>query len=1157
MAVAFRSSQNVTNGTAGTTVVVSKPAGIVDTGPNSGRDHLIAFIASTSAPTHTQPAGWTLIANVNQGTVKLTVWRKLASSEGASWTWTLGSSQRNWGFVGAYTGVNPNDPVYDFSTDITLQAALILRPASTEGAGDVPELTTLPGFGLAVSAGTAVRTADGTATTWTTNATERSDVSTNGGSGTDISGVVGDIASTQDTTRTTDHLMQASQTQSAGAAIILTLRPYFTVYDGGLVPLVIEAAFGQDPDAGLAGATWTNITRFVVDSDDNPAVRITAGRADATSLADPTRITFTLLNTHGEFTHPNGIYTSNFVRNLPFRIRLTGFGSAPNGHHRGTAFLAEARVRWDDTLRVSVIDVVAAGRLRRLQRNTPPLHSCGYRTILQPVPGTFPVEYWPFEGTGTAKSALSGHAPAQITGANLASSSVIPGSDSLPVLTATGAMIANVAPYTDTDNMWSVVYSFSLPSEPAGPVTLLQVYTTGTAAVWNVGITPGTTVGSLNVFTSAGASLLSTSTAAIDESRFYGQPAMLHLQAKKSGADIVYQMTMFWDSGANGVTSFAAAGSITGATQGIVVGAITAAQPNLNGTTVGHLALYKVETVNNSAGLTISVALLRALAQGEPAANRFSRLCAEEGVPAVLQQQPQHFDVVMGPQRIASLIELLRECEAVEGCLMHDNGVSSTDTGLLFFPAADIKHNVETQLTLNFNAGHIALSFEPTLDDLDAVNDVEAQTSGGGFARVLDQEAIDIEGDAKTQISVNLLDDTFLDDIAGREVALGTAPGMRYGSTGFNLRASPELAQQWLWSQLSSKLDIVNPPSQYPPDTIESFIEGYTETIGLTSWTVQCNLSPASPWRAQRLADTSGDMSVFAGYLDADSAILHSAENTTDTLMVVDCYPNCTTTADDLPFDVFVGSERVTVTASSLIFDSFTRTVSNDWGSTSTGSLPWTTDGGSASDFSTDGTTGKQSLGSVATYRSCILDAGGVDFDFTADVSLPVASASGASITQNLCGRFTDINNHYAATLFLTTGGSVQLQILKRVGGTLTGISSTVTLGTGHAANDLWRMRFQGQGATLNAKAWLASTSEPAPWQVSAADSSLTTGSQMALRSRLETGNTNTLPVVVTWDNVTLTSSYQWTVTRSVNGLVASHTPGEDVTLIPALRLVI
>lgn len=215
-----------------------------------------------------------------------------------------------------------------------------------------------------------------------------------------------------------------------------------------------------------------------------------------------------------------------------------------------------------------------------------------------------------------------------------------------------------------------------------------------------------------------------------------------------------------------------------------------------------------------------------------------------------------------------------------------------------------------------------------------------------------------------------------------------------------------------------------------------------------------------------------------------------------------------------------------------VLTDLFGRTVSNGWGNADTGQA-WTVTG-TASDYSVGSGAGKQSNGTVNVLRTGQVDAGTSNVDYTVDVSLPVTSAATANITQWICGRLTDLNNYYIAQLTLTTTGTVTLQLSKRVTGSLTAIGSLVQVGSGHVSGDVWRVRLQVNGSTIQAKAWIpATTVEPVSWLTTVTDTSLTSGTQIGLLSRLESGNTNTLPVVVSWDNLTVNSLNPLTVTSS------------------------
>lgn len=909
MAVAFRSDADVTNGTAGTSVTVAKPSGTVD------GDHLIAFISAAGAPSITPPAGWTLITSVASGSsVTLWAYRKLAASEGANWTWTLGSSLRNWGWVGASTGVDPDDPVYEPTfgggqggeSDTTLESNTTLitgtgaRPAS-----------------MVVSAAAAVRTASGSATTWTFTefggepVNERSDLSTNAGAGTDICGVIGDLSWMGSYTNLVFPQSVASQAQTAGASYCLALRPYFTPYDGGDVGLVVEAAFGADPDGDQADWTWTPITSLV----HQPAnVEIAPGRPTATSTADPTRISFTLLNLNGEFTKPGGTYTEQFVRNLPFRVRLTGFGVGnTDGYHRGTAFLASARPRWDESLNFSVVDVDCRGRLWRLQRDatTKPAHSAGYRSMIGLGSGAVaPVAYWPFEdesGATSASPATDGTANAAVAGVTFGGNGTLyEGSAALATFTATSAVSAPVQDYDNTDH-WAVVWAESIPSEPGAQTVLAFITTTGTARRWRVSITPGASALVLDVFDTTGSSVLSTSVSITSEADFYAHPMMFGVSAAKNGTGVDYRLDYFTATEANGT-----GGTIAGQTGGKVVLFQTVYDAGVTGATFGHLGVYSDPAFDISlfSGIEVATGVI-AGNDGETPVARFERICDEEGIDNTFGQ-PEVFDLTMGPQPIATTVDLFREGEAVYNTVIHDAGSFVGETGLVYFPGHDERDNAAVVLTLDRTLGQIAPGFEPNLDDQDIVNDVEVSRDGGSSARATDENSISVEGRYPRQYTVNTEDDTFLRDLASWRVNVGTAGHqvgvMRFPRVDWNLRRSPELAEEWLACEIGSKLRITNPPTQYPPDDIDTFIEGYTETLSTKRWEVRANLSPAAPYGVFELAETSADAGEFVGRLAGDDdAAIRVAIDDNDTSIEFD--PNrCrwTTVADDFDPDLSV-----------------------------------------------------------------------------------------------------------------------------------------------------------------------------------------------------------------------------------------------------------
>ncbi|NUP16572.1 MAG: hypothetical protein HOZ81_10785 [Streptomyces sp.] len=247
------------------------------------------------------------------------------------------------------------------------------------------------------------------------------------------------------------------------------------------------------------------------------------------------------------------------------------------------------------------------------------------------------------------------------------------------------------------------------------------------------------------------------------------------------------------------------------------------------------------------------------------------------------------------------------------------------------------------------------------------------------------------------------------------------------------------------------------------------------------------------------------------------------------------------------PFDVRLGGEVVRVTACApATWDTFTRTTSNGWGTASSGQA-WTTSGGTASEYSTNGTLGLHSVGSVNVSRYTVVTSPSADVDLRVDVATSALAAGGPQYL-HLVARWTDANNLYAARLGFQTNQTLQLGIQERVGGTQTDLV-TVTVPGVHAAGTFYTIRFQLAGTTLRAKAWPQAQPEPVKWQAIVTDTSLTAAGSVGVRSSLSSANTNTLPVTASYDNFEITTPQRMTVTRSVNTIAKAQTAGTPVSL--------
>ncbi len=89
-------------------------------------------------------------------------------------------------------------------------------------------------------------------------------------------------------------------------------------------------------------------------------------------------------------------------------------------------------------------------------------------------------------------------------------------------------------------------------------------------------------------------------------------------------------------------------------------------------------------------------------------------------------------------------------------------------------------------------------------------------------------------------------------------------------------------------------------------------IEGKSERVDLLTWTAELNTSPARPYTVLQLDDP------LYGRISLGESTLNAAVNTTATSLTIgitDTAMGVLWTTTDVPFDIDIGGERMTVTA--------------------------------------------------------------------------------------------------------------------------------------------------------------------------------------------------------------------------------------------------
>lgn len=216
------------------------------------------------------------------------------------------------------------------------------------------------------------------------------------------------------------------------------------------------------------------------------------------------------------------------------------------------------------------------------------------------------------------------------------------------------------------------------------------------------------------------------------------------------------------------------------------------------------------------------------------------------------------------------------------------------------------------------------------------------------------------------------------------------------------------------------------------------------------------------------------------------------------------------------PMRVSVASAQTSVT------DTFTRSVSNSWGS-STGGGTWSLAGTGAAtvnDFDVTGSAGTMAGTSTSAYHLAWLpDVTFVDCEVYAECT--VAASTGGALEPTLVLRALDDENYYMIRANLFPASGIDVAVRKLVDNTDTLIGTEVGVSAHTAANPI-KIRARIVGMTIEAKAWQGSV-EPDGWQLSVVDGDLVGAGGVGIRSGIGGGNSNTKPVVFTWDNFSAT----------------------------------
>lgn len=628
----------------------------------------------------------------------------------------------------------------------------------------------------------------------------------------------------------------------------------------------------------------------------------------------------------GAFRYRSGILpTSTIVSSVDFRTRDTDQTSFTDAQGRvwtlaGGAYISDTSIRfageaaswpqeWDPSGKVRSSPATAAGVLRRAQKTVSPLQSSLRRDFGSKANV---IRYYPMEDrTGSIRfgSAIAGDASALVPTDTAevkpaANGDWFVASEPLPTFAQGEATVA--IPSYAPNVAQRLVFLVAVPAEGiATDRHLARVYTSGSAARWEIVYAAG---GGLRFrcYDDDGVAIFDHGPFA---SNMDGIPKMMSLWLEQQGSNVFCQLAYF--PVGSGAAFVADEGTLAG-TYGRVTRVQLGTTVGLEGTVMGHLALLNgdVQNIWSSVGSSLIGWA------GETGTARLVRLGADEGFPVRLTGGGD--TPAMGPQRARTFVDLAREVPATDLGLFGD---SSDDSGSLTYrparsmlaaPVLTVPYALlvppplpvdDDQGTVNRVTVKSANGIELTAEDTTSTMSTSPPPAGVG----LYDQSVDINANTITGAAGN----------AGWRLALGTVDASRWPDLTFVLDA-PELAayvDDVLAVREGDIIRVTDLPPGVPPGPVDLIVEAIGDKITRALHIVNFTCSPAGPWGESGTYgaatgthtaryDTAG--TVTAGALTASQ----TSFTVTTTLG-----PLWTTAAADLPLDVALGGERMTVTA--------------------------------------------------------------------------------------------------------------------------------------------------------------------------------------------------------------------------------------------------
>lgn len=629
-------------------------------------------------------------------------------------------------------------------------------------------------------------------------------------------------------------------------------------------------------------------------------ITITRGDGAESAAPRPASLTARLNNADDSLriTNPESPLYGRAGRNAPVRVSVDGtVRAATEATSWASGQTREFRVQ--PRRGKAWVDLESGGLLQRVNNWTEPLRSAISRYTNRI---TDQLGHWPLED-GRDAAGLSNLTPLGIAGTHtgdvdLGDETVFGGGSSTAKFTSAAASMSGAFAVSSASG-WQVSLCVKLPSVPAGAAQELFRVVDGAGRSWVLKIS-GTGY-DFDCTSSAGTLLQSVNTVhSVDPASW----VRFTLKVSISGGTITMRQQRYEEQGAGIFADEATfAGTTTSQPRTWVIPG-NSYTSGANFASVLGVSQATADLMFNDADFLASFEGYR----GELARNRFARIMIEElGSSSWSTVGTSALSAPMGPQKPATLAELLREIRDTEDGLIYDSRTSVR----LVFRLRNARYN---QVAVSISVNDLPMAPEDISDDLGLHNSITVTNRSGESSVAIDATgplgtaaAPDGVGEYQQDIDVNVDDVTDLPQHANWWLKRGTVDLPRYPKVTVNLSVlDPAKRAEIEDLDIGEVLEITG----YRENTIRLFVIGYTETI---PWGGSRRITFTCAPDQQFDVGTYGASTTQRRY-DMRTATVKTAAGRADTTLTLKCtddeaWSNAST------YDVMIAGERVTFVA--------------------------------------------------------------------------------------------------------------------------------------------------------------------------------------------------------------------------------------------------